>query len=254
MGKHIGPELLEKAGGKPMGLYFSAHWCPPCRGFTPKLAEFYKEGLKEKMEIIFVSSDRDEPSFATYCEEMPWLALPYEKREEKALLSDIFGVQGIPSFVVLNSDGTVITTEGRAKVMSDPQGANLPDGWLPQPFNDVNDDPSALNEEQCVIMLGGDDSANEAVKAVATEYYAAAGRDIAKMPMRFFSAPDGSVTAQLRKLTDVENAKLILLDIPSDGAYYVCDKATNDINEVAVREFIDNFKADRLERKQLSRG
>jgi nucleoredoxin len=250
----LGPELVQKASGKAIGLYFSAHWCPPCRGFTPKLAEFYNNGLKEKMEIVFVSSDRDENQFKEYSREMPWLSLPYEKRKEKELLSDAFGVQGIPSFVVLNSDGTVITTEGRAKVMSDPKGDHLPEAWLPQPFNDVNDDPSPLNEEQCVIMLGGTASANEAVKAVANEYYAAAGRDIEKMPMRFFSGPDGSVTAQLRKLTDVENAKLILLDIPSDGAYYVCDKATNDINEVAVREFIDNFKADRLERKQLSRG
>jgi thiol-disulfide isomerase/thioredoxin len=24
-----------------IGLYFSAHWCPPCRGFTPHLAETY---------------------------------------------------------------------------------------------------------------------------------------------------------------------------------------------------------------------
>merc|ERR1711941_157035 len=177
---------VQKASGKAIGLYFSAHWCPPCRGFTPKLAEFYNNGLKEKMEIIFVSSDRDENQFKEYSGEMPWPSLPYEKRKEKELLSDAFGVQGIPSFVVLNPDGTVITTEGRAKVTSDPKGDNLPNGWLPQPFNDVNDDPSPLNDEQCVVMLGGADSAKEAVKAVANEYFAAADHDIEKMPMRFF--------------------------------------------------------------------
>ena len=48
--------------GKVLGLYFSAHWCPPCRGFTPKLAEWYK-AVKETLpdfEIVFASSDRDE--------------------------------------------------------------------------------------------------------------------------------------------------------------------------------------------------
>ena len=27
--------------GKSVALYFSAHWCGPCRGFTPKLIETF---------------------------------------------------------------------------------------------------------------------------------------------------------------------------------------------------------------------
>ena len=43
-------------------LYFSAHWCPPCRMFTPKLVEWYNN-FKPKhpdFELVFVSSDRDQ--------------------------------------------------------------------------------------------------------------------------------------------------------------------------------------------------
>merc|ERR1712061_347286 len=141
------------------------------------------------------------------------MGLPYAKRAEKELLSDSFGVQGIPSFVVLNPDGTVLTTDGRSKVMSDPKGESLPDGWLPQPFNDVNDDPSPLNEEQCLILLGGSSDSEAALKSVAEQYYTQTGKDVESMSIRFFSAPEGSVTEQLRKLTGVAESKLIFLDI-----------------------------------------
>ena len=40
-------------------LYFSAHWCPPCRQFTPVLSKMYTEikKLGKKLEVIFVSCD-----------------------------------------------------------------------------------------------------------------------------------------------------------------------------------------------------
>merc|ERR1711937_838868 len=103
---------------------------------------------------------------------------------EKTVLSDAFEVSGIPAFVVLNNDGTLITTDGRSKDMQDPKGENLPSGWLPQPFNDVNDDPSDLNSETCVIAVGGDEAMAAAVKTVAEEYHAQAGKDINAMPYR----------------------------------------------------------------------
>ena len=50
------------AGKKVIALYFSAHWCPPCRGFTPMLGEFYDDVKANggEMEIVFISSDKDQ--------------------------------------------------------------------------------------------------------------------------------------------------------------------------------------------------
>lgn len=85
-GEHISHESI-KGKGKVIALYFSAHWCPPCRNFTPKLAKFY-ESLKQKQngskfELLFLSSDKTEEEFSKYLEQMPWYALPYDKRNEK---------------------------------------------------------------------------------------------------------------------------------------------------------------------------
>merc|ERR1712146_397157 len=67
-------------GKKNIMVYFSAHRCPPCRGFTPQLAKAYKnspEAGKDSV-VIFVSSDRDQAGIDEYYAEMPWLALPYD--------------------------------------------------------------------------------------------------------------------------------------------------------------------------------
>ena len=58
-----------------------------CRSFTPVLADWYKTFKKtangDKFNIVFVSSDRQEYEFNDYFEQMPWLALPFERRDVK---------------------------------------------------------------------------------------------------------------------------------------------------------------------------
>jgi len=117
--------------GKAVGLYFSAHWCPPCRGFTPKLADVYRKlkASRKDFEIVFISSDRDKGAFNSYFKEQPWLALPYEDRKIRNTLAEKFGVRGIPSLVILDAEANVVTTNGRAAVMEDPQGKK----WIKAP-------------------------------------------------------------------------------------------------------------------------
>eukprot|EP00128_Syssomonas_multiformis_P013022 Colp12_sorted_trinity150504_noHs@30155 len=115
---HAGEQvkIAELESNDVVGFYFSAHWCPPCRGFTPVLAGEYNK-LKEagkKFEIVFVSSDSDQNSFDEYFKEMPWAALPFEDRATKNELSKLFKVQGIPSLVLLNGQGKVIAEDGRS--------------------------------------------------------------------------------------------------------------------------------------------
>ena len=110
---------------KIIALYFSAHWCPPCRAFTPILIEAYNAAQSKGLpfDLVFVSSDSDQKSFDSYYGTHPWKAIPFSNEEARQSAGEKFGVTGIPMLVVLNSDGSVVSSEGRREITANKVGA-----------------------------------------------------------------------------------------------------------------------------------
>uniref|UniRef100_A0A914DGB7 Thioredoxin domain-containing protein n=1 Tax=Acrobeloides nanus TaxID=290746 RepID=A0A914DGB7_9BILA len=108
--------------GKVVALYFSAHWCPPCRNFTPILRDFYDEVTEDgEFEIVFVSFDRSDSDLQNYLKEAHgnWLYVPFGNDQIQELANK-FGVSGIPALIVIKPDGAVINQNGRADVQGKP--------------------------------------------------------------------------------------------------------------------------------------
>jgi len=265
--KLVGAGGIEKQGkdlkGTVFGLYFSAHWCPPCRGFTPQLAEWYQTSLKAKgFEIVFVSSDKDEGQFKEYFAEQPWLALDFTDRKRKEQLSNAMNVEGIPSFVIVDKDGSVITKDGRAAVTGDPTGAEFP--WYPKPVSNLKSGPGSINETPTVVAFC--ETADAATKTaieksmepIAGKYLAeakAAGEETPEVGFMIVTEKDGMAERvrtmlNLQKCADKPSpSKLMLVDIPDDGGYY--EGPEGEITEPIVRKLVDDYLAKKLERKQL---
>ncbi len=102
-------------------LYYSAHWCGPCRKFTPRLVEFYKQFKAQHpdFEVIFISSDYNPAGMQEYMKSagMPWPAVKYELIDKQ--LRSLAG-KGIPWLGIYNDAGEVVTSNGRTKQWIDP--------------------------------------------------------------------------------------------------------------------------------------
>ncbi|CUG90309.1 tryparedoxin, putative [Bodo saltans] len=122
-----GELALSSLAGKTVFLYFSASWCPPCRGFTPQLGAFYDKFAKDKnFEVVFVSWDEEEDDFNGYYEKMQWATLPFDEAKSKEL-TQTFNVESIPTLIGIDADsGEIVTRSARTMVVKDPEGEKFP--------------------------------------------------------------------------------------------------------------------------------
>lgn len=113
--------------GKLIGLYFSAHWCPPCKVFTPKLVAL-RDAHADRFEVLFVSADNGAEEMAGYMQEahMKWPAVKFDAPARMKIAADL-GIESIPTLIVLKPDGQIITREGYDEL--DRQGADALAAW-----------------------------------------------------------------------------------------------------------------------------
>lgn len=109
---------------KLIAYYFSAHWCVPCRKFTPQLVDYYNRVLPQhpEFEIVFFSMDKSATDMEQYMRQsnMPWPAIAYDKLHEKELLGRAAG-SSIPALVLVDASSKLISKSSDGKKYLGPE-------------------------------------------------------------------------------------------------------------------------------------
>lgn len=259
--------IVEIPGDKYKLFYFSAHWCPPCRRFTPKLIEWYnkrKADGNDDVEIIFVSSDRDQGGFDEYYGSMPWLAVPFAERNSVGQpFSRALGIEGIPSLVLFSAENEIVNTEcvgavqaGKSFPFLPPNVVDLSEGisvW----GHDVNSVPAMI-----AFLENADDDDQTAVEEKLEELASAVKANMAgdDEPEIIFltSKENDEMSGRIKGLCNLDlgdSIALLILNLPDNGGYYVKKLEDSEDPVEAVEAYQAAFRSNpgSLTRQQLSR-
>ena len=113
-----------------IGILFTGSWVPPAKEFMEKLEELYAEVNKtEKIfEIVQVSNEKSEHAYKEQLTpKRNWLYLPFNDPFMKNLVEQ-FNVEYLPTFIIVNRDFFVLSTNGR-KDMIDNEGIKAYEKW-----------------------------------------------------------------------------------------------------------------------------
>jgi nucleoredoxin len=157
--------------------------------------------------------------------------------------------QGIPTLVVLDPQGKLVTDNGTSAVQADPEGSEFP--WAPKQIQELTGDSLSLLNKSAFVIAFTDGSDGEAIRVreLLAKLVAADPAKFADIKF-FFSHQDDEAVDSLRGFAHFKpEHTLVALDIPNQAKFLAESHAP--LTEATVGAFLDAFVAKKLPKKGL---
>lgn len=123
--------------GKYVLVDFWASWCKPCRAENPNVLKAYEQYKEKGFTVVGISLDDKAENWkkAVLDDKMPWEQLS-DLKGFKNEVSTYFGIQAIPSTLLINPEGVIIAKDLRGKALQQKLDAIFKTAQSDQRLND----------------------------------------------------------------------------------------------------------------------
>lgn len=115
------PFQLSQMRGRPVVLHYWATWCGPCKQDMKRLRSLQARYQKAGLQLVGVNIDNSREKAIEFLQEnsLPWTQLYEEGGLEGSPLSRQFGVQTLPTMMLIDSKGRVVRHNVREAELED---------------------------------------------------------------------------------------------------------------------------------------
>ncbi len=109
------PIATDDFAGKFVIVDFFATWCEPCLSEVPRLKKHLEKYKSKGLEVVAISVDDTREALDKYLEkaELPWRVIHDNAPNPLDRMQIKYGVISLPTVLLLNKEGTVISLEAR---------------------------------------------------------------------------------------------------------------------------------------------